>query len=204
MADPATLRPSRKEFRTLVSLEEAREIAARLALPRRAERIPLEEALDRVLAEDVRASRDVPPFTRSMMDGFAVRASDTSRADEEHPAPLLRVGSAEAGHPSGARLGPGEAVEVATGAPLPAGANAVVKVEHTDGSGERVLVRRGVAPGENVMSAGDDLMLGDLVLGAGTRLGAPQIGVLAAAGEVEISVWSRPRVGILSDRKSVV
>jgi molybdenum cofactor synthesis domain-containing protein len=189
---------ARKEFHTLVSLEEAQELVAGLVLRRSTERVPLAAALDRVLAEDVVASRDVPPFTRSMMDGYAVRAADTVEADEEHPAALVVVGSADAGRPAEVDVGRGEAVEVATGALLPGGASAVVKVEHTDSSGGGVLVRRGVASGENVMSAGDDLMLGDTVLASGTRLGPAEIGVLAAAGEAEAPVWARPRVGILS------
>ncbi len=191
-------RGRRKEFRTLVSLEEARAIAARLVPARRAERVPLSRALDRVLAEDVIARRDVPPFTRSMMDGYAVRAEDVMEAEEERPVALARAGIAEAGRPSSACVGRGQAVEIATGAALPAGANAVVRVEFTDAEGDRVLVRRGVAPGENLMSAGDDLMVGDVVLPAGARLGPAQIGVLAAAGESAVAVWVRPRVGILS------
>lgn len=188
----------RKEFRTLVSLDEARAIVRGMALERRVERLSLSDALGRVLAEDVLASRDVPPFTRSMMDGFAVRAADVVEADEESPVSLELVGSAEAGRPADMAVGPGEAVEVATGALLPAGANAVVKVEHTDPGTERVSVRRGVAPGENVMSAGDDLMLGDTVLPSGTSLGPAQIAVLAAAGEVQVAVWARPRVAFFS------
>jgi putative molybdopterin biosynthesis protein len=188
----------RKEFRTLISLEEARALAEQLTPPRRVERVSLAAALGRVLAEDVIARGDVPPFTRSVMDGYAVRAEDVGEADEERPVPLRVVGSAEAGRPASARVGPGEALEIATGAALPGGANAVVKVEHTDPAGTRVLVRRGVVPGENLMSAGDDLMVGDAALPGGTRLGPAQIGALAAAGEVEAPVWARPRIGILS------
>jgi putative molybdopterin biosynthesis protein len=189
---------ARKEFRDLVSLERAVELAASLAPARRAERVALSSALGRVVADDVVARRDVPPFTRSMMDGFAVRAEDTLEADEQRPVALRRTGVSEAGRPAEVAVGPAEAVEIATGALLPAGANAVVKVELTDPAGERVLVRRGVVPGENLMSAGDDLMAGDLVLAAGSRLGPAQIGLLAAAGEVDVSVWARPRVGVLS------
>jgi molybdenum cofactor synthesis domain-containing protein len=190
--------PTRKEFRTLISLEEARELTASLLPERRCARMPLAEALDRVLAEDVVAARDVPPFTRSTMDGFAVRAAETVHADEERPVALRLVGVADAGHPAEEGVGTGQAIEIATGAVLPAGANAVVKVEHTEVKGDRVLVRRGVAPGENVMSAGDDLMLGDLVLPAGTILGPAELAVLAAAGEERALVWAPPRVGIFS------
>jgi putative molybdopterin biosynthesis protein len=189
---------SRKEFRTLVPLEEARALAARLAPERRVERVALDAALDRVLAEDVVSRRDVPPFTRSMMDGYAVRAGDVAEAEEERPVVLVRVGIAEAGRPTAARVGPGQTVEIATGAALPAGANAVVRVEYTDAEGDRILIRRGVAPGESLMSAGDDLMVGDAALTAGTRLGPAEIGVLAAAGESDVAVWQRPRIGILS------
>jgi putative molybdopterin biosynthesis protein len=132
------------------------------------------------------------------MDGYAVRAGDVAAADEAHPVRLRVVAVAEAGRPAGAVLAPGEAVEIATGAPLPAGANAVVPVERTDAAGDAVLVRRGVAPGENLMGAGEDLMVGDVALPAGTFLGPAQLATLAALGLEEVAVLARPVVAIAS------
>lgn len=188
----------RREFRTLVSLDDARALTERLALTRAVERVALRDALDRVLAEDVTAGRDVPPFTRSTMDGYAVRAADVEGADEARPIRLRIVGLAEAGRPAVSVVGAAEAVEVATGAPLPAGANAVVPVERTDREGAVVLVRRGAAPGENVMGAGEDLMLGDVALPAGTLLGPAQVATLAALGLAEVAVLAPPAVAIAS------
>ncbi|MBA2565238.1 MAG: hypothetical protein H0V09_07415, partial [Gemmatimonadetes bacterium] len=108
---PAGASCARKEFRTLVSLEEARAITRGLAIRPVAECVPLAAALGRVLARDVLAPRDVPPFTRSMMDGYAVRAADTEDADEERAVELRLVASAEAGRPARMAVGPGEAVE---------------------------------------------------------------------------------------------
>ncbi|HUL62915.1 MAG TPA: molybdopterin biosynthesis protein [Methanocella sp.] len=200
----------RKEFRTLVSLEDARK--ALLPYYRRAEEpVALSEAYGRVLAGNVSSRVDVPGFDRASMDGYAVKARDTWGADEAEPRRLKLAGVIQAGVAPAVAVEPGTAVEVATGAVMPRGANAVVMVEYTDVEGAdnvrdivRVNVRRPVSPGENVMHTGADVMMGELVLRAGTRLTPREISVLAAVGLDRVSVYTRPRVGIISTGDEVV
>ncbi len=194
------MREDRRIFRRLSSVDGARdEIWSRVReMKRRVEEVTLSEALGRVLAEDVVSPVDIPSFDRATKDGFAVRAEDTFGADEERPAALRVVGVASAGHPFSGSVGEGEAVEIATGAPLPPGADAVVMVEYTRRSGGEVLVYRAVAPGENVQSAGRDVNLGETLAWRGDVVGPREVGVLAAAGIRTVRVYSRPRVAVIS------
>ncbi|OPY29456.1 MAG: molybdopterin biosynthesis protein MoeA [Methanocella sp. PtaU1.Bin125] len=188
---------SRKEFRTLVSLEDARK--ALLPFYRReAEQVPLSACYGRVLARDVYSKVDVPGFDRASMDGFAVKAKDTWGADEETPKALKVKGIIHAGETPAVAVEPGTAVEIATGAVMPRGASAVVMVEQTDPAGDVVNVRKPVSPGENVMHTGADVMMGELVLREGTRITSREISVLAAVGLSVVDVCRRPRVGIIS------
>ncbi|MCC6021448.1 MAG: molybdopterin biosynthesis protein [Thermoproteaceae archaeon] len=191
-------------FHTLLALEEA--LARLLALTAQPgiEEVKLAEAYGRVLAEDVTAPIDVPPFDRATMDGYAVVAESTYGASELEPVELRLVGRAEAGEWPACEVGPGEACSVATGAPVPRGANAVVMVEYTQERGGIVRVFRPVAPGENVMSAGTDISAGELVLRRCTRLTAREIGVLAALGMDRVRVFRRPRVAIISTGDELV
>jgi len=194
------MREDRRIFRRLSSVDGAREeIWSRVReMKKRVEEVPLSEALGRVLAEDVVSPVDIPSFDRATKDGFAVRAEDTFGADEERPAALRVVGVSSAGHPFSGSVGEGEAVEIATGAPLPPGADAVVMVEYTHRSGGEVLVYRAVAPGENVQSAGRDVNLGETLAWRGGVVGPREVGVLAAAGIRTVRVYSRPRVAVIS------
>lgn len=188
---------SRKEFRTLVSLEDAR--SALLPFYRRETvQVPLSACYGRTLACNVISKVDVPGFDRASMDGFALKAKDTWGADEVSPRSLKVTGIIHAGDTAGHNVEPGTAVEIATGAMMPAGANAVVMVEYTDMSGNLLQVRKPVSPGENVMHAGADVMMGELVLRSGTYLTSREISVLAAAGLKEVPVFKKPVVGILS------
>ena len=132
------------------------------------------------------------------MDGYAVKAADTWGADEESPVSLAVAGIVHAGSVPTVVGKKGLAVEVATGAVMPAGANAVVMVENTDLSGGRINVRKPVSPGENVMHTGADIMMGELVLKKNVRLTPREIGVLAAVGLDRVSVYKKPKVGIIS------
>ena len=188
----------RKVFRHLKSLEEVKDLIMRYERPERRERVPIWDAFGRILAEDIVSRVDVPGFDRVMLDGYAVRAEDTFWADEDNPVELKIIGVASAGHPFPGEVGEREAVEVATGAPMPRGANSVVKEEFTVRKGDSILVMRSVAPGENVQGAGSDVRVGETVAYRGTRLTAREIGILAAVGIREVEVLSRPRVGIFS------
>ena len=174
------------------------------------EEIPLEQALSRVLAEDVRSDVDVPGFDRSNMDGFAVRAADTFGASEEEPVVLrCNAETIPTGVAPELEVGPGSATAIATGGMLPRGADAVVPVEHTDpGSDDSgrptVIVRQPRVPGAAVSFAGTDMGSGETVLFAGTKLTSRETGVLAAIGRATLSVHRRPRVAILSTGDEIV
>ncbi len=181
--------------------------AALHLVPLGTEEIPLGGALGRVLAADVRARLDVPGFTRSNVDGFAVRAIDTFGAAEEQPRTLTLTGEVIAtGVEPRRAVGQGEASVIATGGVLPRGADAVIMVEHTDPGdhGRALAVRRAVAPGAHLTHAGSDIARGETVLSGGTRLTARETGVLAALGEASVRVFLRPRVAILSTGDEIV
>ncbi len=194
----------RKEFRDLASVEEAEEIAEKLTPERRVEEVPLVEARGRVLAESVESPIDVPGFDRSLMDGYAVRARDTYGADEVEPATLEVVGSVSAGTSPDVTVGEGEAAEIATGAPIPEGADAVVPVERTATDGEHVEVRTALAPADSVMFAGSDVAAGERALLAGETVSQREIGLAAAVGTETVPVYAPPRVGIVSTGDELV
>lgn len=162
--------------------------------------VPLERAAGRVLAQDVRADRDYPPFARSARDGFAVRSADVA----EPPARLKVLGETRAGEPSRFEVGPGEAVEIMTGAPGPAGADCVVMVEYSRREGGDVILERGVDAGRNLIPQGAESPAGSLVLARGVRLDYPQIALLAAVGCHRVAVHRRPTAAILSTGDEVV
>lgn len=194
----------RKQFHDLVSLEDARGTVASLPLPEATEPVPTREALGRVLAGTVAAGVDVPGFDRSTMDGYAVRAADTAGAYDDDPVPLAVVGSITPGRRPAVTVGEGEAAEIATGAVLPEGADAVVKVEVTERDGDRVLVRRPVAPRDAVMARGADIAAGDVVVRRGERLDPRHVGLLSAVGAEEAVVRRRPTVGVVSTGAEIV
>ena len=169
------------------------------------ERVPVADALGRVLAEDVRADVDVPGFDRSNMDGFAVRAEDTFGASEEEPRRLrLNTETIPTSVAPTQEVETGTATSIATGGMLPRGADAVVPVEFTDVEGSDVIVRRERVPGAAVSFAGTDIGAGETVLFAGTLLTSRETGVLAAIGRGEVHVVRRPRVAILSTGDEIV
>ncbi|MCA9569994.1 MAG: molybdopterin molybdotransferase MoeA, partial [Myxococcales bacterium] len=178
------------------------EAAARIlatAAPTPPETLPLHDALDRFAATDVHASVAVPPWDNSAMDGYAVRAVDTGPG-----ASLALTGVVGAGSVGGP-VGPGEAVAIMTGAPMPPGADAVVIVEDTDGATEgRVTLTTAVSPDENVRREGGDLAHGDLVVAAGQRLTPARLGLLAAVGHADVQVRVRPRVAVLATGDEIV
>lgn len=196
----------RKIFKTLTSAEEALsklEDYCKIE-PVGVEEVSRLEAYGRVLAQDVVSAVDVPGFDRATMDGYAVKASDTFGAKEDSPITLRVTGVSQPGDKSASQVGSGEAVEVGTGASMPRGANAVVMVEYTQSSGDTLNVFRAVSPGENVMSAGSDIMTGELVLRRGQRVSPREIGVLAAVGIKSIKVYRKPRVAVISTGNELV
>ncbi|MCM3661916.1 molybdopterin molybdotransferase MoeA [Georgenia satyanarayanai] len=167
-------------------------------------RVPVAEAHGLRLAQDVTAVLAVPPFDNSAMDGFAVRAADLAGAGEDRPVALPVDGDVPAGTTLPTPVGPGRAVRIMTGAPLPPGADAVVPVELSDqppgatALPEQVLLRREPAPGAHVRRRGEDVRPGDVVVGTGTVLGATHLSAAISAGHGELLVHARPRVGVLA------
>ena len=184
-----------------MAVEAARAAMVAEVAPLPAETVALGDAIGRVLAEDVCAVRDQPPFTNSAMDGFAVRSADCAG-----PVRLRVVGYLPAGGLPGSAIGPGQAIRIMTGAPMPPGADAVAPLEDVDvaEAGEEVALRGAVRPGAHVRRRGEDLRSGEVALGAGTVLGPGEISVLASAGKVSVAVVRRARVAILSTGDELV
>ncbi len=188
----------------LVPVEEARERILSQVAPLQPLELPLQEAEGCVLAADLVAETDIPDFASSAMDGFAVRSSDVAGAAEGSPAELRIVGRALIGQRPEVTVGGGEAVRIATGAPIPAGADAVVPIEDCEVVGDRVRVLRAVPEGKHIRPAGEDVRAGEVLVRAGRRLGAPELGLLATAGFSHPSVHPRPRVVVLSTGDELV
>ena len=162
--------------------------------------VPLLDALGLVLAEDVSADRDVPPFRNSAMDGYAVRADDVARA----PAQLRVVGEIAAGGFPDRAIGRGEAMRIMTGAPMPDGADTVVRVEDTDNRSDVVTITAATPKGLSVRQAGEDLRKGETILTSGTVVRAAEIGLLASVGKAMVRVFKRARVAVLSTGDEIV
>lgn len=187
-------------FRRLMSFDEAKRVINEKLKPAvlGGEEVPLLDAYNRVLGENVVSALDIPPFNRSTVDGYAVKAEDTFGAEENQPAKLTVGGIVSVGEPPKVRVGKGEAAEIVTGAPIPEGADAVVMVEDTDRDGAELRVFRAVTRDGNVMKRGTDIKKGETVLTAGRVLGASEIGVLAALGLTTVKVFKVPVVAVLS------
>ncbi len=184
----------------MISVEEAQQRLIAMIAPLGAEQVALSDALGRVLAEDVAARRTQPPWDVSAMDGYAVRAADVAQV----PTRLKVIGSAPAGQAFGGAVKPGEAVRIFTGAPVPAGADAIVIQEDTERQGEIVEVREGAPKGRYVRPAGLDFREGEIGLKAGRRLSASDVGFAAAMNRPWLLVHRRPRVAILPTGDEVV
>jgi len=187
-------------FRKLLTLDEAQQVVQQHFKPKPSgvEEIPLLEAYDRVLAEDVTATMDIPPFNRSTVDGYALKAEDTFGADENEPLRLRVCGTVNVGESPKIAVKQGTAAEIVTGAPIPEGADAVVMAEHTERKDKDLYVYSAAAKNENILKAGADIKKGETVLKAGRLLGSREIGVLAALGIAKVKVHAVPRVAVLS------
>lgn len=191
---------------TLTRLDVAEASALILARARTlaAEPVPLDAATGRVLAEDVISPVWLPPWDNASMDGYALHADDVRGATPERPVRLRVVGTVAAGQRSSREVARGEAMRIMTGAPVPAGADSVVRIEDTDGGTDAVLVRDDRDAGRNVRQRGEDVQPDTPVLRAGTPLGAAQVGVLASVGCAAPRVYRRPRVAILATGDELV
>jgi molybdopterin molybdotransferase len=176
----------------LISVAEAQRLVLERTERLDAERVPVERAAGRVLAEPAAAVTDLPPFPSSAMDGFAVRAEDIVEGTR-----VPVVGRIAAGTPAGRALAQGESMAISTGGAVPDGADTVLPLELVEDLGEAIVVREVVSPGGNVRDRGSDVRAGDVILEPGLKLGPAQVGALAAAGIHEVQCTKRPRVGIL-------
>ncbi len=191
-------------FLKVVPLEEALDVINSFRLEPKVETVPLEEALGRVLAEDIVSPIDVPPFDRATVDGYALRAEDTFMASESEPVKLKVIGEVNAGDFPDFELKPGESVYISTGAPLPEGADAVVQFEDVDRVGDEILIYKPAYPGLGVMKAGADIPKGRLLLKKGTKLGFKETALLSAVGMAEVPVFRKPKVAVISTGNELV
>ena len=188
----------------MIPVEEARErILSRIGALG-TERVDLPAAFERVLSADMVATRDIPPWPNSSMDGYALRADDTRTASVAAPARLTVGGRVAAGAVAERPLQAGEAFRIFTGAPLPDGADSVIPQEEVETEGVEVRISRPVQAGEFVRPRGEDMRAGETVLEHGRALGPAEIGLLATLGQPHVSVVKRPRVGILSTGDEIV
>jgi molybdenum cofactor synthesis domain-containing protein len=194
-----------RPIRDTIPLDRAQKIIDDAIRPiERIERVGLFDAHGRVLARDVVSDVDVPPFARASMDGYAVRAEDTSGASRAEAKILRRIEQLFTGQVSTHTLTTGECIEIATGAPMPAGADAVVIVEETESDGDQIRILTAVHPRQNVGRQGADIQAGQHVLRAGDWLTPSRVGAVAALGTRDVEVYAKPRVAVLSTGNEIV
>lgn len=181
-----------------VSLEEAQDIVLSKARPVSQTMVSLGEALGRVVSRDLRAPRSVPAFDRSPVDGYALRTEDTEVASPTNPVVLTIVEEVPAGGVPTKKVTPGTAVKITTGAPIPEGANAVIRFEDVEETVDKIKVSSRMKPGVNIVPAGEDVLEGEIVARSGTRVNAPLLGVLASLGIASVPVYEKPKVAIIT------
>lgn len=190
--------------RTSLTVDEARAAVVAAFQPLASEVVRLESALHRVLAKDVISPIDLPRWDNSSMDGYAVRAADITGASADIPVTLPVTATIAAGGSADHPLAAGTAMRIMTGAPIPVGADTVVRIEDTDRGEEQVAIRDIRDSGRNVRPRGEDLRSGEIALTAGTLIEPPQLGVLASLGAHEVTVHARPTVAVLSTGDELV
>ena len=195
-----------RPFTSTISLDEARRRLEAAVRPiERTERVRLDQATGRVAAAEVTSPIDVPPFARSAMDGYAVVAADTAGASREAPVRLRQLDRIFTGTVSTQVVAHGTCAEIATGAPLPAGADAVVMVEETAKSDAATIdIFAAAFAGQNIGRRGGDIAAGDRVIASGDLMTPGRVGALAAIGRVDLEVFAKPRVAILSTGNEVL
>lgn len=205
--DPPARAPQQDQFLQVLSRDaaEAAFLAALRPRPLAAEDVALDDLLGRVLARDIAAPVDAPPFDRAVVDGFALRAADLFDASDAEPVRLrLNAEVIHCGTAPALPVTPGTATPIATGGPIPRGADAVVMIEHTEPEGDGIAVSRALAPGSFISFAGSDIARGQTLLRRGSVIGAREVAMLAAVGLDRAPVWRKPRVAVLSTGDELV
>ncbi|MBI2987063.1 MAG: molybdopterin molybdotransferase MoeA [Deltaproteobacteria bacterium] len=182
----------------MISVYEAIEVILNQISPLSGEEVPILQAAGRVLCEDVCSRRSVPPFSNSAMDGYAVRWQDVAEASPANPVTLRILESVPAGYVAKRRVVEGSAIKIMTGAPLPRGADTVVRVEHTESAGDDVRINRVDGSGSHIREAGEDIQKGQMILEKGKVLSPADIGLMASVGKSRVRVYRRPTVGVIS------
>ncbi|MGC1341251.1 MAG: gephyrin-like molybdotransferase Glp [Candidatus Binataceae bacterium] len=182
----------------MISTDDALRIVLESVAPLGVERVPLLDALGRVLAEEILSSRDIPGFDNSAMDGYAVRAADIATASEAHPVRLTVVETVPAGRMPEHQVGPGQCARTMTGAPIAPGADAIVQVERTRGDGSTVEILAPAEPAAFVRPRGEDLRAGESVMSPGKMLSPADLGMLASLSRSMVGVYRRPRAAIVA------
>lgn len=188
----------------LIPVKDALSIINNIETKKSVEKISLEDAYNRVLAEDVKALLDSPSFDRSAMDGYAIKAEDTFGFSQTNPAYLKIVDRIGAGQASKVTLKMGEAIKIATGAPIPKGANAVVMEEYTHEQNNDLEISTTLPPGENVSPAREEFKKGEIVLKSGKLLKPQDIGIIASSGYDKINVFKKPRIGVITTGNELI
>ena len=188
----------------MITVEEALDKILSHIQPLGSEKVSLLEASGRVIAEDIYANRDIPPLDNSGMDGYAVRSEDIRNVSRDRPIQLKVIGDLPAGFISSKTVEKGQAIRIMTGAPIPKGADSVIRVEDTRNENGFVTILRAVAPGENIRKAGADLRSGERVISIGDFIRPAEVGILASVGRSFVSVYQRPLVAILCTGEELV
>lgn len=182
----------------MITVEQAVQLILKQIRPLPGEEVPILDARGRILFENVRAARQVPPFDNSAMDGFAVRWADVEHALPDTPAVLRVLETVSAGYVAKQRVTTATAIRIMTGAPVPRGADTIVRVEDTEANGAEVRIRRVEGAGSHVRKAGEDIRSGEIILQKGKRLTSADIGLLASVGNARVGVYRRPTVALIS------
>ena len=180
----------------LKTVDEAKEILGKIKLME-TKTVEVSESLDRFIATDVISPEDLPPFDKSMMDGYAVKAIDTFEASEENPISLSLIGEIRIGEIPKREVKKGEAIKINTGAMMPKGGDSVEMLEYVESSEDKILIRKALTPGENVAKRGEDIKKGEVLLVKGHRIRSQDIGALSGLGITKIKVYRKPKVAII-------
>jgi len=188
----------------MITVEQAMKKLRSRVKPLPAEEIPVLKSFGRVLREDIRSPLSIPPFNKSAMDGYAVKAADIAGASAEAPVVLKVLEDIPAGQVGKFRLKKGTAARIMTGAPLPGGADSVVMVEDTETTADGVQIKKEAAKGNHVASAGEDIKKGERVLRSGRLIGAAEMGMIASTGRSKVLVATRPKIRVLSTGSEIL
>jgi len=181
-----------------ISLEEAQGLVLESCMPIGQEFVDLHDSLGRVLSEDIKAQENIPPFARSPYDGYAFRAEDTFWVNKENPVTLEVIEEVPAGYAPQQKVVQGKAVKILTGAPIPEGADAIIKYEETEANGNFVTIFSSLKSGQDVVPAGEDVAKGEIIASKGTVVSPPILGLMAGLGVTRVPVYRRPRIAIIS------